>query len=465
MKKVLLINSSFSVSERRYSSFGPPLGIISVASALRESGYRVIFVDPQVEENYEEMIRIALDDELLFVGMSAYMGANLKNCLKLTREVKAMRPDLPVVWGGPLASSLPEECFRKADVDFIVMGAGEETIVQLAAYLADKEPGKVLFNPYISFRKDENKYEIGRLYSFNGDIENLPAIDLRLWEKGIKKMNSIPLITSRGCPYKCSFCYNTFNEKGKYFLRTAQSIIDEMDSNSVSFSCTNFSFIDDNFLINENRALDVFAHAEKKGYRIQRVYGHLNNFTPKIQEALIKGKIGVTMCIESGSARIRKILNKHIDTDKAVALIRNLTSASVPFVTAFLFGIPGEEFDDIRQSVGLAKIIDGVSDGKAVSMFYLYAPQPKDRIVEEYERQGVKLDFAFENMSDVEVVPVPPNDMINLQIRPWMTGDMAEFYKNLAEVWLYHFGSKKNKGNYSLENAYKNHSKIKELFL
>ncbi len=181
------------------------------------------------------------------------------------------------------------------------MGTGEFSIVNLAKCLIEGDKDRIMNDPFISLRIDRNNYKIGKLYNYHVSFDDLPTIDLNFWKEGVKKLDAIPMITSRGCPYKCSFCYNTFNEKGKYILKPYESIIKEMQLNSKKFYCKNFLFMDDNFLINEERALKIFEYTFKKDFSIKRVYGHLNCFTLKIQEALIKAKPLTVMCIIGGS--------------------------------------------------------------------------------------------------------------------------------------------------------------------
>ena len=440
MPKILLINSSFTKKNREFSNFGPPLGILSIASALIEAEYDVTFIDPQVEDNYIQLMAEALDDDIVFVGFSVYLGENISNAIELTEHIKSLHKNIPVVWGGPVASSLPETCIREGRADYVVMGPGERTVVELAKNLTDKDHKKIHEHPNICLLTAGNTFKRGLIHKLSEDIDSLPRIRLELWGKGLERTKSIPLISSRGCPYKCSFCYNTFTDQGRYLLRSTESVLEEMDYWHQKLGYSSFIFMDDNFLINEKRALEILKATELRGYSVGRIYGHLSNFTPAIQDAICDKKISVTMCIESGSEKIRRLLNKPINIEKALNLIKNLTAHGVSFVTAFMFGLPGEDNTDILNSMKVANEIRKISNGNALSMFYLYSPQPDDLIISnDTTKYKDKIEFTLDNLAGVEVIPAPPTDQIDIKIRPWMSEDDASFYKALTVAWLYNF--------------------------
>lgn len=443
-KKILLINTCYNFVTNQNASFGPPFGLLSIATALDTAGYEVIFVDPQVDDDYERMIDEALTDGVLFAGISTYMGSNLKNSVTLTERIKEINPDVPVVWGGPLASSAPETCFRESLVDYIVMGQGDVSVIELADCLNENRADKITNHPHISSKNRDGYVVIGIPCTENREKDGVARIDLRFWEKGVRKQGTVHLLSSSGCPYSCSFCYNLFNGNKKVAFKSAESVFDEMDRAAEMFSSNIFLFNDDNFLMNEERALRIFAFTRKRGYKISWLQGHCSNFTPKIQEEIIKGRILVNMNIESASPKIRKLLNKHVHIEKSLNIIKNFSDAGVPFQTAFMFGFPGEDEEDIQYNIGLAKKIKEISGGLARSAFHFYCPQPMDGIVKSYISKNEDIEFSLNDMSELTFLPVPPNDSINLKIRPWMDEGKANYYRKLAEMWVDYFVENSN---------------------
>ena len=467
MSKIILINSSFTQLAREFSNFGPPLGILSIASSLCEAGYDVLFVDPQLETDYLKILEEALCDDILFIGFSVYLGENIANTIELTKHIKNSHRNIPIVWGGPIASALPEICLREGGADYVVMGPGERSVVELAGHLQENNGIKLQEHPHISLIMPDDSYKQGEIHRLSENLDDMPRIRLDLWRKGVDHSKTVPLISSRGCPYKCSFCYNTFTNQGRYLLRSSESVIAEMDYWHQLFGNASFTFMDDNFLINEKRALDILRTSEERGYNVTRVYGHLSNFTPAVRKIICDKKINVTMCIESGSKKIRNLLNKPIDIDKSLQLIEQLTSCKVTFVTAFMFGLPGEDDEDILESLKVANSIRKVSAGYASSMFYLYAPQPNDLIINSGSNcYSDKIDFTFNSLSGVEVIPIPPTDGIDLKLRPWMNAADTDFYKALAMAWLYTFVPqyRRKHSDLNLEQLFANSTRLSNLF-
>ena len=460
MNNVLLINTSFRQNvSSQYSSFGPPMGLIAIASSLKASLYSVEIIDPQTDSEYMEKLLIALDKSPLFVGMSTYLGENLKHAMAFSKLIKRVRPDIPIVLGGPLASSVPDVFFREMPVDYIVMGSGELTIIKLAD--AIKNSGDPMTIPNISYIRN-GKIVVGDIFVFDGCLDDLPVLDIGEWSDGVKNLQSIPIITSRGCHRGCSFCYNTFTGSRKFYLRSPESVLKEMEHWCELFNITTFQFFDDNFLLHPERALKIIEELKKRKWKVERLFGHLNEFDHVTPEQLAGCTKWIVMCIESASPRMQTVLNKKLDLEKALHVIKRITDSNIGFVTAFMFGLPGETDDDIRMSVEYAHKIRLI-DNNNVSMCYIYAPQPKDAIVKSLGADH-KIEFSIDAMSDVEVVPVPPDNKLDLRLRPWMTKDDQEFYLDFVEVWQYHFANHRNP-DFDLTDVYSRNDRVRNLFV
>ena len=457
---VLLINTSFRKNPATgYSTFGPPMGLLAIASSLKTHGYSVQLIDPQIDPDYLNRLRSAIEKKQLFIGMSTYLGENIKHAVELSQIIKSEQPNVSLIIGGPLASSIPEIFFKEMPVDYIVMGSGEVTVVELADALKMSTDPRVI--PYISYVAD-GKVTIGKMPLFEGDLDDLPQPDFEFWEKGIPILKSIPIITSRGCKRGCAFCYNTFTGKGAYFLRSPENVINEMEHWSRRFNINKFRFFDDNFLLDPQRALAILDEMAKRKWKAERLFGHLNEFDNISPEQLSATVEQIIICIESASPRIQKILNKRLDLEKALNLIKRITALKIQFVTAFMFGLPTETDEDIRLSIELAKRIRMI-EKSIISMCYIYAPQPKDAIVRRHLAPDQHIDFSLDAVSEVEVVPVPPDNKVDLRLRPWMNSDDQDFYLDFVQVWQYHFANYRDP-NFDLDDIYLRNERVRNLF-
>ncbi len=462
MPKILLVNTSYPTEFKMYFEFCTPYGLLAIAGALMAAGYEVLLVDPQIGDDPRVKIQEIIDDEVLFVGMTTFMGPNISNAVDLTRYIKEISPQTPVVWGGPLATSAPELCFKNAPVDYIVMGMGEDTVLKIASALQD--PGGVDHLDHVSSNIG-NVLKIKDLFFFHGDLDDLGIVPLNLWEKGIHKLGHIPILSSRGCPRNCAFCYNnTFTGRKKWYPRSAERVLDEMAHWADYFGMTVFHFIDDNFLVDTKRAEVILTEAMKRDYTITHLLGNLYDFKPRILDLIFNYIHHVGFSIESASPKIQKLLNKIVDLDRAIDLIRHLSNNGVRKInTNFMFGLPTETDLDIAENIRVASVIRDIN--KAVRIVpYIYTPQPGDDIIPVFPEYQRRIDFTIEALSTIDYAP-NRSRYLSHAIRPWMSPDDIQFYLDLVLVWFYHFDHVvRNAQDIDVEEIYRRNKRIEKHF-
>lgn len=439
MLRVLLVNGSFPPHEGRFAAqstpLSPPLGLLSIAAALTHAGFEIDLVDPQVDDDYERHIEEAVGRGPVFVGMTTFMGPNIANVRAFSSQVKALSPDTPVVWGGPLATSSPEICLTDPNVDYVVMGMGEASAVRLARSLADaRDPGDL---PHVSSRRPASVH-VAENYRFEGSLDDLDLPRLDLWEAGIRAAMKIPILSSRGCPRNCAFCYNnTFNGRKRWYGRSADDVLAEMAHWSERFGLGSFYFVDDNFLIDCERACRIIDESRARGYRIGQVIGHLSDFRPPVLKRIAHYIGHAGFSIESASPRIQRVLNKRVDPRRAVELIRTLTALGIDKITTnFMFGIPTEDDGDIAASIALAAEIRAI-DPRVRMVPYIYCPQPEDDIVRHLDLGG-PIPFSLDTLSQVDFAPNRSRVLVP-DLHPWLSHADREFYLDLVQIWFYHF--------------------------
>lgn len=436
MPAVVLINTLFPTKRRSFfHQFNPPLGLLAIATPLIKAGFEVDLLDPQIEDGHMKHIEEAVSKGVLFVGMTTSMGANLINAVEISRIIKNIAPETPIIWGGPLATSAPALCLRESPVDYVVMGMGEETVVHIAKTL--QESGDVKQLPHVSHRTNGGE-KIADIYFFNRDLDELDYPELTLWEKGIRRMGAIPILSSLGCPRNCAFCYNkTFNGRVQWAARSADHVLGEMAHWAATFDIDNFQFVDDNFLVDADRACTILTESKKRGYKIGQIIGNMHDFKPEVLECIHDYIAHVNFSIESASLKIQKLLNKPIELDRAIALICELIEKGVEQVaTNFMFGLPTETDEDIRANIEMAvKIRDINSTVRMVP--HIYTPQPKDDILPQFDFYD-KIRFSIDDLSYADMTPNRAQILLQ-EIRPWLRSDDIQFYLDLVLVWFYHF--------------------------
>lgn len=464
MSKVLLINTFYprNIQMEKYSHLSPPLGLLTVSSALRKKGYDTIFIDPRMDDNYYDKIQQYIQEGVIFIGMSAYMGSNLLNAQELCQQIKRIAPHVPIVWGGPLATSSPEVCFANAPVDYIVLGMGEETIIKLADRLDNHEDASSLPHVISREHKDISQKSI---YYFEGDLDKLEFPDLTQWTEGLIKTATIPIISSRGCPRNCAFCYNnTFSGRRKWYARSSKHVLQEMGHWADVFGLRSFYFVDDNFLVNTRRACTILDEAKDSDYTITQILGHMDDYKTEIVDRIGDDIQTVHFAIESVSPKIQKLLNKPINRDRAIELFTLFTKKRITNInTNFMFGFPTEDYNDIRDNLTMAANIRNINP-KIRMIPYIYTPQPKDDIIPNFGEYYQKIEFTFENLATIDYAP-NRNRYLAPGIRPWMSKDDINFYLDFVLAWFYHFDYvvREDQG-IDIEEIYTKNERIFDLF-
>ncbi len=469
MSRVLLITTAFErehpcrAGGERYSGYTTPTGLLAIAAVLERAGHEVVLVDPQLQEDYEQKIYAQVNKGVLFVGMSVFVGLNILNARDVSRQIKSYSPETKVIWGGPLATSSPKLCFDSACVDYIVRGMGEETIVKVADALSKQDD--VSDVPNLCSKKD-GEVIVKDIYYFQGDLDELPYPDLTLLEEGIRKIGSIPIFSSRGCPRNCAFCYNnTFNGRKKWYGRSGDNVLNEMEHWTEVFGMAKFYFADDNFLVNTKRACYILDEVKKRGYTINAVIGHLNDYKPEIVDKIVAAGVEmVQFAIESASERIQKLLNKPIKLKKAINMLKCFTELGIEKIsTNFMFGLPSETDNDIIKNLRMACEIRDINP-KIRIVPYVYMPQPQDDIMPIFPEYYKAIDFSFDSLCTVDTCPNRTR-YLSPAMRPWMTKEDIEFYLDLVLAWFYHFDHVvREDQKMKIEDVYRSNQRLASLF-
>ena len=178
-------------------------------------------------------------------------------CLDVARQVKA-RTGVPVIFGGVHPSAVPEVCLENEAVDFVCVGEGEMAIVTLCEELAKGSLRPAHPIPNLWWHGPKGSIVRGPSAGFVQDLDALPFWDKELWEDDIALGDNYLTMTSRGCPYRCTFCFNNFFAKlpgrdgGKYVRqRSVEHCMEELVQNKARYGIRRVDFTDDIFTLDK----------------------------------------------------------------------------------------------------------------------------------------------------------------------------------------------------------------------
>ncbi|EKD25928.1 MAG: anaerobic magnesium-protoporphyrin IX monomethyl ester cyclase elongator protein [uncultured bacterium] len=349
-------NPSIIEKERGYN---PPLGLLYVAAYIKKnSRFDVNIIDSQVEGlNYnslKEKIREISPD---VVGITC-MSLTLLDVIKTVEIVKETKPSSKIVLGGPHVHLFPEETISLPNIDFLVLGEGEITFHQLLTNINDYNVLKNIKG--IVFKNNGQIINTGypELIS-NLDILPFPARDM----VPFKKYSSLffdgktitTVITSRGCPFKCSFCNRPHLGK-KFRARTSKNVVDEIEE-CVKMGIRCFLFYDDTFTVNKQRVLDI---CNEILHRQLDICWDIRSRVDTIDEQMLNllkqaGCNAIHYGVETGTAKILKILRKDITLDLAEKTFLLTKKYKIKTLAYFMIGNPDETEEDIHTTFKVMK--------------------------------------------------------------------------------------------------------------
>lgn len=315
---------------------GIPSGLAYLASSVRAAGHDVAVVDGYGEAPHrfytfrkryrargltpsEIAERVPFDSA---AGVSVHCATEHSMCLRIVRELKERRPERPVIVGGYHSTFVPGD-FIRAGADFVVLGEGEKRLPALLDNLQDGgDPSNIdgLVSADFSTERREK---------YTADLNSQPfaAVELlpldNYWRlgyghgpvmRGVRYMN---ILTSRGCPYKCSFCQAPEMCGGKWLAKSADRVLEEFRFYIDEYGITDFHIQDENFAIDRKRVEDICLGIISEGMNITFCFPSglkMETLDNELLELMAKaGCRYFSLSPESGSKRVLALMNKTAD--------------------------------------------------------------------------------------------------------------------------------------------------------
>jgi anaerobic magnesium-protoporphyrin IX monomethyl ester cyclase len=370
----------------------PPFGLLYLTSALEKAGFEAeIIHETGTPETIKKILSRVLLLDPLFVGLSILTGPSLVPSLAASREIKK-HSAVPVVWGGVFPSMVPQDVLRSAFVDIVAVGEGEETVVELARHFAGKgrqpaalknirgigymENGKVTLNPPRPIIPDLDLYPPAWDHI---DVERY-FFDYRKYysEMGSRfPAGKIGVVmTSRGCPSRCGYCFNQFIYKRKYRAHSVRHSVAEIEWLKKNHRIAAVSFLDDNFFSDPKRALEIVRNLGlpwNASLRADYATRWGEDFFRKLRDS---GCIELRIGAESGSPRVLDLMQKDItveDIRRSAELCRKF---GIRALFNFMIGIPGEVWPDMLKTFQIMDDLERMGDGIVASGPLVYLPWP-----------------------------------------------------------------------------------------
>jgi len=392
-----------------YSAFTVPrLGLPLMARILRGRGY---VVDVYVQER-EAVPMSALRDADL-VGVSA-TTSTAGEAYKIASFARGMGKT--VVMGGPHVTFVPEEALAYCDI--VVRSEGDETFPELVETL--KTGGDLNTVQGISFYNG-SEYVATEDRALVCDLDTLPAPDLGAIHFG-KKMRIIPVQTSRGCPFHCTFCSVTQMFGHRYRVRSTENVLDELER----YKGRSVFFVDDNFTAAPKRTMELLTRMKERGIKLKNWSAQTRVDIakhPELMKLMHETRCSrVYIGFESVNPKTLERLNKHQNVEDVSNAIQSLHRHQISVHGMFMLGADDDTPETIRETLRFANRmrIDTVQ-------FLALTPLPGTDTAHELELAGRIFTHDWRLYDGHHVVYTPQN-MSPEQLQRGILWGMLQFY-------------------------------------
>jgi radical SAM superfamily enzyme YgiQ (UPF0313 family) len=382
--RILLINAPVS-KPSPHARLAPPLGLAYIASMLLAESHDVSAIDFNVSGlNLRRLDGIIAGEKPHIVGISAHTET-YPNGLAIAKRVKELDETINVVMGGPHPTILPEQVLEDGAVDFVVIGEGEGTIVELARQL---EQGMEQFQNIkgLGYRDGGTKIN-DRRELLNPDGLPYPARDLFPLEFYQDRWN---VLTARGsCPFKCPFCSASYIWEGRRRARHPQSVVDEMRTLFEAYGAGYIFFADDIFTLDRKWVYALLGLLDELDYQIEWGCATRVDLVDRdlLRDMAKAGCRAIQYGVESGCQTILDSV-KGIEKDQVLEAVKGARALGIDVASSFMIPFPEDTKETIRETKEFIKQVHAA--GSKILMAYT-TPYPGTHFYEHADELGIRI--------------------------------------------------------------------------
>jgi anaerobic magnesium-protoporphyrin IX monomethyl ester cyclase len=401
MTDVILAKLELRESELERYRYPAPFGILYLATALEEAGFSVrLYHGEGTRAHIEELTDLVVSESPLFVGFTTLTGPVLVPTVEASRAIRR-KSRVPIVWGGPHPTIVPEQTLSNDFVDIIALSEGEETVVELARALRGSglDPRGLSGILGIGYR-DGGRAILTGPRPFIKNLDGLaPAwhhLDHEAYfysEKMFRAPSAGPLkaatlMTSRGCPWRCAYCWNERVNRREFRAQSAGRAVQDVQELKEKHGVTAVLFEDDNFFTNPQRGLDIVRRIGIPWSSTFRASDIARGGPALMKELKNSRCLEVRVGAESGSQRILNAIHKDLTVEQIREAARLCRDYEITAAIMFMFGFPQETWEDVLQTLDLIDELNAMSPYIMVTQLGSYTPYPGTELYDEAIQHG-----------------------------------------------------------------------------
>lgn len=334
-----------------------PISLLYLGAQLEREGHTATVLDRRTfatEKAYLEALKNVKAD---LIGICLY-ASSYTRAYKLINQIRRFRPSAKVVLGGPEVSANRQEVMElfRNKTDYLLSGEAEYTLAKLANCIAEENEVGLESIEGLSFCRDgeicHNPVPIPIK-----DIDRVPfpkrdLISPAIWKKwyyraGLGKPSDV-ILTSRGCPFSCRFCYRL---TPGYRARSPENVLAEI-AEIHARGAKGLIIVDDNFTVDRNRCAAILEGILQKSWRLAiKCRGRVDGIDPELLKLMKRAGVrSMTFGVESGSQRILDAMSKKTTVEQNYEVIRMVLDAGLQCYVNVFLGFPGETHETIKET-------------------------------------------------------------------------------------------------------------------
>ncbi|MBM3298667.1 MAG: radical SAM protein [Deltaproteobacteria bacterium] len=418
-------NSRSSSSFESSIGLVPPLNLCCLAASVKRAGFEAAIYDFEAEGSGEEdFVKTLREKQPHVVGISA-ITTNFRGALGTARLVRESLPEAVIICGGTHMMIYPRETMSFDEFDYGFVGEADDSLVSfLKSFDGDASgmgsiPGLV--------RRGKEGIIVNQPFGLNEDLDRLPfpayeLLDLAKYRMPNTSDNVISLFLSRGCPFKCGFCFrNPLLRRVRF--KTVEMAIEEITYMVERFAVRSVNFVDETITLRKRYFMEFCARLKAKNFdlewqaptRVDRLDDDI------VRAAKESGCHTLRLGIESGSDEILERIGKRTTTRDALEAVRLCKKHGIRTVGYFIIGYLGETENTIMQTIRFAKSL-----GLDYAGFFPATPMPSTRLYDESVRQGLVPEHYWRDF--VLGVRNDPLPFIHPEAETWTARAYRAFY-------------------------------------
>ncbi len=401
----------------------PPLGLLYIGTVLEKQGHSVQIVPADILNLSWNQIKKKIHDfKPDIIGVTS-TTENRFQSFKLVRIAKNTFPQAITVMGGPHASMAAQDCLEHIkELDIVVCGEAERTMVDLCQALEKKQNGQLSSIRGIGFRSS-GKTQINPPQVPIENLDSLPFPDFQLvpFEKynflfevpGHGALPSVNIMSSRGCPFNCSFCATPINWGRKVRTRSPENIINEIEHLIQDYNAKVIFFFDDTFNSNPKRVekicdmiiernLDIFFKCDVRIDLMDK---------PLLTKMKQAGLFHLSFGLEAGSEKVRnEIVNKKLEISDFHNLIKWCQELDIIPNPFFIFSHPTETWEEAQETIAIIERYKDSIEG-SIAILHVYPGTPLESTAKQQGLVPEEFTWTKHFYSKIITLPTAQGDV------------------------------------------------------